>query len=112
MALAGTAAHAQQTPESLAAMASKAGSRAEHATVAKHYRLQAQAFEEEAAAHEKRAAKLAATAPSIVHKWPSMASSALNDAKQKALDARRAARESHLLAQRHINLSVEAQSAD
>lgn len=112
VALTGTAAYAQQTPESLSAMASKASTHAEHATVAKHYRLQAQAFEEEAAGHEKRAAKLAASAPPISHKWPSMAPRALHEAKQKALDARRAARESHLLAQRHVNLAVEAQSAD
>ena len=111
VALTGSAAHAQQTPESLAAMAGGASTHAEHAAVAKRYRLQAQAFEEEAAAHEKRAAKLAATAPPIVHKWPSMAPRALHGAKQQAIDARRAARESHLLAQRHINLSVEAQSS-
>jgi hypothetical protein len=111
VALAGTAAHAQQTPESLAAMATKASTRTEHATVAKHYRLQAQAFEEEAAAHEKRAAQYAASAPPIVHKWPSMAPRAHGESKQKAIAARRAALESYQLAQRHINLSVEAQSS-
>src|SRR5688572_9561527 len=88
---AGTAAHAQQTPESLAAMATRASTHAEHATVAKHYRLQVLAFQEEAAAHEKRAAQYAASAPPIVHKWPSMAPRALGEAKQKAIAARRAA---------------------
>lgn len=110
VSLTGTAGAADR-PAALAEMARVATTSAEHAAVAKSYRIQAEALAEEAVTHERRAALLAASAAPIAHKWSAMAPGAFTDAAQKAASVRRAALESQQLAQRHVNLSVEAQSS-
>jgi len=82
----------------------------EHADLARHFRLQAEAFDQKAAERETVAARQARQAPSIVHKWPSMATGSVNRVKQQAIEARRAAQESRGLAERHLRLAVEAQA--
>lgn len=99
---------AQENAAQLAALAREARTTGEHADVAKRYRMRADTLDMEAARHEVRAEKLAATAPSIVHKWPAMAPKELTDARQKAATARREAKESREIAARHQALAVEA----
>lgn len=109
--LMGTATMAQtrnETPTRLAALASEARTSADHAKVAKEYRLQAESFEARAAEHDATVSRLSKNPPPIAFKWPSMASPDLVHAKQKAVEARRAARESRELADRHLRMSVEA----
>lgn len=88
--------------------AARADTAAEHAAVARDYRLQAEAFAAKAAAHEKEAAQLTRASGAMIHKWPAMASRQLQNEKAKALEARRAELESRALADRHIRLAVEA----
>ncbi|MGE0449002.1 MAG: hypothetical protein AB7Q29_05395 [Vicinamibacterales bacterium] len=102
---------AQDTPAQLAALARDARTAAQHADVAKRFRLQADALDAQAAEHEARAARLSRSAPAIAHKWPSMAPTALKKAKQEAIDTRRAARESRELAETHRALAIEALAA-
>lgn len=83
----------------------------EHADLARHFRLQAESLDARAAEREAVAARQARQAPSILHKWPSMATGAFTQVKQEALEARRAAQESRGLAERHLRLAVEAQAA-
>ena len=80
------------------------------ADVARRYRVQAESLDGKAAEQEKLAAQQAAHGPGIVHKWPSMAPRTLTDTKQKALDYRRAARESREHSDRHRALAVEARA--
>lgn len=100
----------QDSPTRLAALAREARTAEQHADVARRYRMQAESLDGKAAEQEKLAAQQAAQAPGIVHKWPSMAPKALTDTKQKALDYRRAARESREQAERHRALAVEARA--
>ena len=100
----------QDSPTRLAALARAARTPEQHADVARRYRVQAEALDGKAAEQEKLAARQAAQAPGIVHKWPSMAPKALTDTKQKALDYRRAARESRERAERHRALAAEARA--
>jgi len=101
------AAYAQQNPAQLAALAREARTAAEHADVAKRFRLQAEELDKKAAAHEATAARLANNAPAIAHKWPSMAPQGAKIAKEQAMEARRAAHESRELASYHHGLAIE-----
>jgi hypothetical protein len=94
------------------AMAAKAKTASNHATVAKQYRLQAEAFSTRAAEHEKDVADYTRAAGASIHKWPGSASGLLQKAKANAVEARKAAREASALADRHIRLAVEAQATD
>jgi hypothetical protein len=96
--------------ERLQAMAVAADTPAKHASVARQYRLQAERFEAEAVKHEKDVKDLTRVSGAIVHKWPAMATRQLQTAKDNAIAARRAARESMELADKHIRLAVEAQA--
>ena len=100
----------QDSPAQIAALAREARTADQHADVARRYRLQAESLDAKGAEQEKLAAQQAAQAPGIVHKWPSMAPKALTDTKQKAVDYRRAARESRELAERHRTLAIEARA--
>lgn len=106
------AAQAQETPDRLAALAREARTTRDHADLAKRYRLQAETFDAKAAELEARATRDATTHPGITHKWPAMATQSMTRAKSEAIEARRAARESRLLANRHLRLAVEAEAAD
>ncbi len=103
---------AQDQPGQLAALAKEARTPADHAKVAKSYRLQADEFDARAAEYEARVARLAKHQPGISYKWPAMAPPDITRAKQQAMAARRAARESRALAEQHVHLSVEALAND
>lgn len=98
--------------ERLQAMAREAKSFKQHAEVAKYSRLQAESLTAEAVKHEREAERLANSTGAMRHKWPAMAPKAINQAKDRALEARRAARESYELADRHQRLAIEALATD
>lgn len=101
---------AQTDQAALMALSREARSVTEHADLARRFRLQAEAFDVRAAEKEAQVARTSRNAPGIAHKWPAMVPQALNQAKQQALDARRAAQESRTMADRHLRLAVEAQA--
>ncbi|MGE3473864.1 MAG: hypothetical protein AB7O28_26220 [Vicinamibacterales bacterium] len=103
-------AQSQDASTQLAALARDARTEGQHADVARRYRQQAEALDARAVEQEKLAATQARNAPAIVHKWPSMAPKALTEAKQKAIEYRRAALESREIADRHYRLAVEARA--
>ena len=92
----------------LSALARDARTPAEHAAVAKQYRLRAELFEAQAAEYEQSAKRRQQAAGPMIHKWPAMAPPAVQKDKQKAVEARRAARENRELAERHLRDSVES----
>lgn len=96
--------------ESIHAVAAKAETAGQHATVAREYRLQSEAFAAKAAAHEKEAAQLTRGAGAMAYKWPGLASKQLQREKANAVEARRAEREARQLADHHIRRAVEAQA--
>jgi hypothetical protein len=90
-------------------MAESAQTASEHVEVSKQYRLRAEQFEEKADKHETEAQKLEKQPRSpISHKWPAMSRKPWVKERQLAMHARRAAKESLALADRHLQLSVEA----
>jgi hypothetical protein len=92
----------------LESLAVEARTPAEHATVSRHFRLRAEALDAKAAEHEANVRKLTKSAGAMVHKWPGMAPKSLQMERENAMEARRAARESRNLAEKHLRLSVEA----
>lgn len=96
--------------EQVHSMAATANSAAKHAEVAKQYRLHAEALDTQATEHEKNVANLTRNTSATVKKWPGMATRQLQNEKAKALEARRAARQTMELADRHVRLAVEAQA--
>jgi flagellar motor protein MotB len=97
----------------LEAMARDAKSPADHAKVAKQYRLRAEAFEAKANKHEEEARKLQAQPRSPLEmKWPAMARKPWEREAQLAIEARRAAGEAYAAADKHIRLAVETQLAE
>jgi hypothetical protein len=97
------------TEKEIAKLADSARTATDHASVAKAYRLRAEAFTEMAEKHEAEVAKKQ-NGPQIgmASKWPAMSRNSAQREKQKAIDARRAARESEQLAAYHTQLAVEA----
>jgi hypothetical protein len=92
----------------LEVMAKEAKTSADHARVAKQYRLRAEAFELKAIGHEAAAAREAKRTPSAAEvKWPALTRNNAKQAREKAVQARRAAAECYELAAQHIALSVE-----
>lgn len=91
------------------AKAASATTAAQHATVAKEYRLHAESLNAQAAAHEKSVKDLVRAMPQV-QKWPGLASGQLQTEKSKAVETRRAAREAMELADHHMRLAVEAQA--
>lgn len=93
-------------------MAEAAQCAVEHGEVAKQYRLRAEQLEARAVKHEKRAAELEAKPKGPMHaKWPAMARKPWVKERELAIQARRAAKESKQLAERHVQLSVETLTA-
>jgi hypothetical protein len=101
---------AQDTPamREVHLMAKNAATTEEHATVAKQYRLQAEALAAKAVEHEAEVKRLMRSGGPMVHKWPALAPKGIQREKDLALEARRASRESQRLADHHVRLSVEA----
>lgn len=99
--------------ERLEALAKSADTAAEHAYVAKQYRLRSEALEAKAVEHEKKAAGLKAAPRSpMAHKWPAMSAKPWEKEQKLAMQSRRASQEALILANRHIRLSVETQAAE
>lgn len=98
------------TTEALHARAATARTTAQHAAVAKEFRLQAESLGQKAAAHEKEAEQLMRSAGPMVHKWPAMAPRKLQEEKALAVQARRQEREARKLADHHLRMAVEAQA--
>lgn len=101
-----------EQPTQLARLAREARTPGEHARVSKSYREQAEAFDAQAQSHEARVAQLSRSASPMTHKWPAMAAPDLTKERQRAVEARRAARESRMLAEHHLRMSVEALAND
>ena len=100
---------AQADQVALMAASREASTLREHADLARRFRVQAEAFDVKAAEHEAVAARVARQTPGMLQKWPAMTPPALTKAKQQALDARRSALESRVMADRHLRLAVETQ---
>jgi hypothetical protein len=97
----------------LEALADSADSAKEHAEVAKHYRLRADRFVEQAERHEAEVSRLNKKLHgAMAHKWPSLTRGTVDREKQLAMQSRRAASESLALAERHVQLAVEKQLTD
>jgi hypothetical protein len=94
----------------LIAMAKSAATPAQHAAVAKQYRLRAEALEANASDHEAAARKAEGRPlPPIAHKWPAMyRNTGVEKEKQLAIQARKAAEEARSLAAYHLSRSVES----
>ena len=108
LALAGTgAAQTPRTPD-LHALSREARTTVEHADLSQRFRQQAEAFESRAAAEEATVKALTAKAAPFQHKWPEVRMPDVTAAKRRAVEARRAARESREMAERHLRLAVEA----
>ncbi|MCW5966359.1 MAG: hypothetical protein KIT83_20145 [Bryobacterales bacterium] len=89
-------------------MAESAQCAAEHAEVARGYRLRAEQLEAKAVKHEKNATELEARPKGPMHhKWPAMAQKPWAKERDMAMQARRAANESQLLADKHLRLGME-----
>jgi hypothetical protein len=84
-------------------MAKEAVTASDHATVAKHYRLHAEAQEREAIALEKERGPL----PAMAHKWPSMVRKAGEKERSLAMQAKRTAKELLALSDKHMKLAIE-----
>ncbi len=94
-------------------MALSAKTPAEHATVAKHYRLRAENFEAKAKSHDAEVRRLSSgPVIGIDAKWPAMARKTWQQERQHAMEARRAAEECYAVADRHVRLAVEAGFAE
>lgn len=90
-------------------MAEVAKTPKDHVAVAKHYRSQAEQFEQKALKHEAQARKMQNNPNNpMAYKWPAMAGQPWVKERQLAMEARRAAQESLEASERHMRLSVEA----
>ncbi|MCC6390583.1 MAG: hypothetical protein IT167_08270 [Bryobacterales bacterium] len=105
------AAGSQLEAAKLEDLATEARTPAQHAAVSRQFRLRAEALDSKAAGHEANVKKLTKSAGAMVQKWPGMATKPLETEREKAMEARRAARESRKLAEKHLRLSVEALGA-
>ncbi len=89
-------------------MAESAQCAAEHAEVARGYRMRAEQLEAKAVKHEEKAKELEARPKGPMHhKWPAMAQKPWSKERDLAMQARRAAKESQLLADKHLRLGME-----
>jgi hypothetical protein len=87
---------------------------ADHAKVAKQFRLRAEEWDAKAEKHEAAVRSLQARPKSAMeHKWPAMANNKpLEKERQLAIEARRSAVELNARAEFHYRASIESQYAD
>lgn len=91
-------------------LAQSATTAAEHAKVAKLFRLQGEAMEAKALAHESKAKEYSSQPkPALAYKWPSMVPQKGAEERKLAVQARRASREAFEMASKHVQLAVELQ---
>jgi hypothetical protein len=100
---------AAQTPSGpdLFALSREARTTRDHADLARRFRLQANAFDTAATEHEAKAKALTASSSPAAKKWPEVMMPDVKRAKQRAMDARRAARESREMSRHHAQQAVE-----
>jgi len=91
----------------LLALSRDARTTRDHADLARRFRLQAEEFHATASQHEAEVKRLTNAAPPSVKKWPHLTMPDVSKAKQRAVDARRAAHESRELSQHHAQQAVE-----
>lgn len=94
----------------LAQLAKEARTAAEHNRVAALHEKRAEALEAKAKEHEMEATRLESRQGynPLMHKWPAMARGPIEHQRAKAMQARRAARESLELAARHRELAAKS----
>ena len=97
---------AAQAP--LVAQADVARTSAEHAKVARAFRVQADELQAKADELESHASELARQQGPTTVKWPALSSREYQQAKQQAAEARRGARQNRELAEQHLRQSLEA----
>ena len=109
MFLTGSMAFAAETnTQTLEARARIAVSASDHAEVSRAFRLRAQEMDRTAKQHEAEAAKIGPNRIGVPAKWPGMAvNTPFEQAKRRALEARRAATESRELSLKHAQLATE-----
>lgn len=91
-------------------MAREATTAADHARVAKLFRLRGEAMEAKALEHESRARQFSEQPkPALAHKWPSMVPQKSAEERKLAVQTRRASREAFEMASKHVQLAVELQ---
>lgn len=100
-------------PGKLAEMAKSAKTADDHRELARIYREQAAEFESKAKKHEGKADELAGRAGynPLKHKWPAMVQGPIDRERNLAMQARRAAKESILLAERHEEMARKLAAA-
>ena len=93
--------------QQLTLQAKNARTASEHRAVAGLYQQRAAMFEAKARQHEKQADTMASREGynPMRHKWPAMAQGSIDRERAKAMQARRAARESLELMARHYKLA-------
>jgi len=101
---------AAQTPAGpdLFALSREARTTRDHADLARRFRLQAESFDATASQHEANVKRLTDAAPPSVKKWPHLTMPDVSKAKQRAIDARRAARESREMSRHHAQQAIES----
>ncbi len=108
----GTTMQANVKQDALATQARNASSAADHADVAKQYRLRAESLSQEAAKLDEQLGKLSTRPqPQMAGKWPQMYgnrdSSHASNLRSEALAVKKAAHEATLAAERHYQQAVE-----
>lgn len=97
----------QADTERIAALAASARTAKDHTTVAAEYRDRGTRFEAKAREHEEAARRYDRRRTPLQNKYPAAAHDRATRERQLAMEARRAARESFQLADRHVQLSVD-----
>jgi hypothetical protein len=93
---------------SLEVLARKASSPSEHIEVSKRYRERAQQFEVRALEYSKEVARLRRSGPdTLAMKWRHARPEPIEQAKQRVIEAQRAANEARALADRHSHAALE-----
>jgi hypothetical protein len=94
----------------LTAKATSARTADDHREIARDYEARAREFEAKAKAYEAEAARLSRLTQGqpLQSKWPAMAQGPANHQRGKAIQARRAARESLEMVARHQDLAEKA----
>ena len=103
------AAEKPMEPKQIAQLAKDAKTSSDHAEVAKEYRAHAASLEQKAVQYEQEArVQDAGPSRAMEQKWPAMIVNARERKAQLAVQARRAAQESHRLAEHHQKLSQQS----
>jgi hypothetical protein len=105
-----TAGEVKLSEEKLSKLSKSAKSQADHKEVSRQYELRASELEAKARVHDQEAERLANRKGynPMAHKWPAMVTAPVDRERSKAMQARRAARESMDLMAKHRELAAKA----